>query len=139
MIKLNRDDWYKEHRMSGSRIPAFSWNSIVWEATRAIGEQDVQIWLNNMKDILEHDNFVKNPQTKDTATKLYKQKPFLKYNVWVCPHPKAHHKLGYYLVWAGGNQEPREVFGEIEVRKVLGLNTFIVKDEKVLSNPIKII
>ena len=89
-----------------------------------MGKDDMKNWLTDMDDILNCKYFIKDPcpinATKDHTIikKLYKKFPYLKENIWICPHPNAYNKLGYYLIWLPDG-EVEEVFGENKVRELL--------------------
>ena len=95
------------------------WELIQWEAVKALGEKDAASWLEDNRDLFEHENFIKTPQNKHTIKSLYKKEPQWEHKTWECPHPYPCNKLGYYLIWSNG--ECKEVFGGKQVRQELSV------------------
>lgn len=106
-----------------NRRIALKWDEITSAACCAIGMDDAKLWLDGMKDILEHPYFERDPipiPFKDVVIARMKNKnPRVIGHVWVSPHPEHWHKLGYYQVWSNECELLGHVFGEDKVRLIL--------------------
>ena len=118
--KTQRDLGYQRERERGVKRIALTWEQIVWEACRAIGEEDARAWLSGMSDILADKFFIRDPVPMEWAaeTRARNKFPHVIGYTWVSPHPEAWHKLGYYQIWRP-NRQMEEVFGESNVRVAL--------------------
>lgn len=101
---------------------ALTWEQVVWEAQRAIGVPDAELWLADMRDILVDPFFVRN--LRPSAISRLRKDPHYAQRTLVSAHQEAYKKLGYYNVWRP-NCEPVEVRGESEVRTALLENRIV--------------
>lgn len=99
------------------KTKALYWNLIVWEAVRSIGREDAEVWLNSIQDIISHKYFVKDPVVESEYDEVSKM---MNNHLWVCPHPEAYHKLGYFIIHYPDGQV-KETNIEAEVRQHLSI------------------
>lgn len=107
---------YKGH-LHFRKTKALYWDLIVWEAVRSIGREDADVWLNSIQDITSHKYFVKDPVVESEYDEVSKM---MNNHLWVCPHPEAYHKLGYFIIHYPDGQV-KETNIEAEVRQHLSI------------------
>ena len=114
---------YEKYRKAGNLHLALKWRDIVWEMTQAIGEDDAKLFLDDIKDLIEHPFFEKDPVPYETMSDIVERRmknknPNLIGHTWASPHSEAWHKLGYYNIFrSDGSVET--VFGAHKVRDAL--------------------